>query len=1012
MATRVLIINRQLVFAVTLKQALEQTGAFDAHPFTTADAAFDFLREHPQDVALVDFTLPGRSGVKIIQQLRAIQPDLAVIISPRQPEAEALMSSLNLQGMMDMPFSARDVIPVIEQAVNPEAGATSRIQTRQLDDLDEPSGQITTKPLAEEDQFIRRQFGTTRLFESEAEAPDDAPAQMPNQENEPPSIKPLRRDADKTPTIKPLSRSSQARDLDEPDHTSDRTRDLDDDAVEATPAPSEVSSLESVLLSFGFDPPVSEEDTPSVPTKDSDALRQFLATTSRHDEPGDRFDDVLEAIDPENIDDAASARNSTFEGLVQSMRSDERYRTLPDRQQNLMDFILTSGMDAVLQEIEKARTGPIGAPPPPDTIPEEPSEQKDVSVFQKLAAEEPPPPIFEESGTIGDLMLGVSDTGFRNVLSLLRGEEVDTSDMSTAEREKFPAFFAPPPAVQMPPKSRQRPTTPPAKPAPPETNAYPFDDYLTDEEAEEATVAQVILQTTMEDVQLAEGFSLNQLLHDIENRLTLNNLSVKPLPSWDMDSGVFRPVSEADIREPDFLPEELPPGEVIEPSAALEFDEPESYTGRTTRPSASNQELLQTFSEEQDTLFDSAFIEEHAPVPPVEEIPPPESPPDEETQPPELPEESIPTSAFIGRAEEDMSQPTEDMPSFLSPLLEGQPPLPETMPEEVVETDWSIQAEETAFGEDEDWALPPRDVDDWEITEETPQISEPPADDAWQLTPVEVPPVADTPEEVVPEDPYIAQLALNLTQFSLESSSEASVLTRGGEIVAFAGHLSPEEMTELRQGIGDDWDANEEGARIRFITLPGSGKDYMLYSIRTEADLTLSMVFAGTTPLRVIRQQGQRLIDALASMPEIVEEAPVAETSEAAESAALVPVDESLLNGYSYVWLLRDSDAQLSDAVAQAIIAGLTTQLRELGWKIHTLEVHEDFVYLYAGVPGEAPSHEIIRDLKRRSAEIAHAQNPDLTPQLLWADAYLILAPGRELQTEEILEFINFQRMA
>src|SRR5690606_19345218 len=129
---------------------------------------------------------------------------------------------------------------------------------------------------------------------------------------------------------------------------------------------------------------------------------------------------------------------------------------------------------------------------------------------------------------------------------------------------------------------------------------------------------------------------------------------------------------------------------------------------------------------------------------------------------------------------------------------------------EVVETDWSIQAEETAFGEDEDWALPPRDVDDWEITEETPQISEPPADDALQLTPVEVPPVADTPEEVVPEDPYIAQLALNLTQFSLESSSEASVLTRGGEIVAFAGHLSPEEMTELRQGIGDDWDANEE----------------------------------------------------------------------------------------------------------------------------------------------------------------------------------------------------------
>src|SRR5262245_43141073 len=118
MATRVLIINRQLVFAVTLKQALEQTGTFEVHPFTTVDAAFDFLREHPQDVALVDFTLPGNSGGKVIQQLRSIQRDLAVIISPRQPDGEVLLKGLRLQGMVDMPFGARDIIPLIGQAID------------------------------------------------------------------------------------------------------------------------------------------------------------------------------------------------------------------------------------------------------------------------------------------------------------------------------------------------------------------------------------------------------------------------------------------------------------------------------------------------------------------------------------------------------------------------------------------------------------------------------------------------------------------------------------------------------------------------------------------------------------------------------------------------------------------------------------------------------------------------------------------------------------------------------
>jgi REP element-mobilizing transposase RayT len=148
-------------------------------------------------------------------------------------------------------------------------------------------------------------------------------------------------------------------------------------------------------------------------------------------------------------------------------------------------------------------------------------------------------------------------------------------------------------------------------------------------------------------------------------------------------------------------------------------------------------------------------------------------------------------------------------------------------------------------------------------------------------------------------------------------------------------------------------------------------------------------------------------------MPDVIEEIIPAEDASPAEIAPVAPpIDESQLNAYSYVWLLNDPEAHITDAVAQAINAGLRIQLQERGWKINSLQVHEDFVYLYVAVPGDAPSHEILRDLKRRSADIAHAQNPDLTPQMLWADAYLILAPGRELQTEEILEFINFQRMS
>jgi hypothetical protein len=209
--------------------------------------------------------------------------------------------------------------------------------------------------------------------------------------------------------------------------------------------------------------------------------------------------------------------------------------------------------------------------------------------------------------------------------------------------------------------------------------------------------------------------------------------------------------------------------------------------------------------------------------------------------------------------------------------------------------------------------------------------------------------------------------------------------------------------------------------RIRFVTLEGSGKDYMLYARRTEDDLTLTLIFAGTTPLRDIRRQGKRLIEALQSVPEapsapaqIVYEVPALEQTHETTSQILAtgaPVEAGVFNAHTYVWLLRDPNAQLDSALAQAIVAGLTVQLREQGWKIQTLEAREDYIYLMADVLGDTPSHEVIRDLKRRSAEIANTQIPSLNADDLWADGYLVVTPGRALDEEEIQQFINFERM-
>jgi DNA-binding NarL/FixJ family response regulator/REP element-mobilizing transposase RayT len=1149
MAIRVLILNRQLVFAVTIKQALEQTGRFDVHPFTTAEAAFDYLRDHPQDVALVDFSLPGRAGAKIIQQMRSIQPDLAVIISPRQPNADDLIQVLALQGIIDAPFSARDVIPLIERALQMEQDPPPLNVTRPFDEIPAESS-TPTRDLGEEsgEQLIQRQFGVTERFdepssedeeilananfpgtrrfdaeldvdvEAEEDEYDDGvnfpgtqrfdlgenvpeQADFPetrrfDEEEEPPFVSPPRqvgKTRDLSPTAPP---SGKTRPLDDmPPGTlpgfGSQTRPLDPDATRSPGSrprrsddqpKTDTSKLEEVLRSFqfdpppddleelppiveGFEPPIGEGDTPSVPSANSDALRQFLATSSSSI-GGEDFDNVLGEIDPADLE--KPLRHSNFDNLVNSLRGDQPQPTiLPERQQRQMDFIFTSGMDSVLQEIQKTKTG---------ELPEEPSKPRS-ALFQRLASEEPPMPTLEESGTVRDLMLGVSDRSFRSVLSLLRGEEMqESSQASSLAQPDIPDdFFAPETGRDFLPEQPEDPAqirSMPRAEAPP---AFDFDTFNEPEVDEEASVAHVVLQTAMDDLALPPDFSLDNLMGDIEKRLAEYRLRVRPLPSWGSDTGLFKPVKDAPkkgdrgLREPDFLPEELPPGEtIIKPLP--EMDEPDSYTGRTTRPSSTSLENIQPLSDDSSTARDANYLDKtilSRPVKPksrpskrpklppnLPELPPEIAAPDtdlvtsmpdtlpEATQsvsPPEtLPDfaadvtpqdvEATPTPetlpAWSFEEEQADYQEAEAIPESTGDLFIDEPPIEESQdftplpgtvaPIEELMSDEATQGiapvvEEhtTPFvGDEDDWYAETSATDDWELTE-TP-VAEPLSID---VSPEEAP--LALPEHL---DPYIAQLALNLTQVSLELTAEGTLLTRDGEIVAFSGHLSPEDAQELNQTVAGDWEASPDGARLRFITLPSSGKDYMLYSIHTTDALTLSMIFASATPIWVIRQQGQKLVEALRNIPEIpLESASVVQAVPEPETPSVPvapsPVEVVPTTAYSCVWLLRDSNQRLSDPVAQTIIAGLTTQLTELRWQIYNLIVSEDYVYLFTGIPGETPSHLIMRDLKRRSADIAQTQNPDLDTESLWADSYLILTPGRELDMQEILDFINFQRM-
>lgn len=547
---------------------------------------------------------------------------------------------------------------------------------------------------------------------------------------------------------------------------------------------------------------------------------------------------------------------------------------------------------------------------------------KALEIFQKLAAEEPPMPGLEESGTVGDLRLTMNDTNVHEVIQILRSSEAAQGQ------------------------------------TPPETEADEASD--PGDEGARSIPAAMILEAALDDTTPLGAFSLDELFKAIQQQMPDAKLPLQPLPSWIKES-------ERYVREPDFLPE-FAPEDLPMLSATSE------YSAATTQASQA------------ENVIDAGQVTTERLEPIAQSHPPrPDSLPD--TPPPG--------------------------PSAL-------PPEPEIHDEDTQKQPAKPARRPTALPE----APPIHDEDTSPLTEEEAAAHQ--ADfQEYAPTPAEQPIVESAPmqQEEDERDAYIAQLAITLTQASLELTAEATLLAKNNRIIAYAGKMPEEDIEEIRSKVSDDWEADPQQARIRFVTLSSTGKDYMLYSRRTEEGFTLSMIFAGTMPLRVIRRLSKRMLDALESVPLIsdAEVAPVSIEDVLPEDYAPVveqdtpikpikAVDVGPLNPYSFVWLLRDAERPLGPEVIAAIEQGLLETLPNLYWKINALEVYEDFIYLFAEIPGETYPGELSRSLREESAHFALAADDSLDETTLWAESYLVLTPGRALNLEEIQRFIQFSR--
>jgi two-component system invasion response regulator UvrY len=87
--TRVLLVDDHPVVRHGLRQVLTSTGAAIAvEEAGNADEALDRLRATPCDIVVLDITLPGRSGLDLLKELRRDRPALPVLVLSMHPASE------------------------------------------------------------------------------------------------------------------------------------------------------------------------------------------------------------------------------------------------------------------------------------------------------------------------------------------------------------------------------------------------------------------------------------------------------------------------------------------------------------------------------------------------------------------------------------------------------------------------------------------------------------------------------------------------------------------------------------------------------------------------------------------------------------------------------------------------------------------------------------------------------------------------------------------------------------
>ncbi len=114
-AKNILIVDDEENLRQSLKFILQPLG-YNVSDAPDAEAALEALRTNHFQLILLDLIMPGMHGLELLPQIRALHPDIAVLIFAADTTTDTINKALQLgaQGFIPKPIEPSDIIKQIQ----------------------------------------------------------------------------------------------------------------------------------------------------------------------------------------------------------------------------------------------------------------------------------------------------------------------------------------------------------------------------------------------------------------------------------------------------------------------------------------------------------------------------------------------------------------------------------------------------------------------------------------------------------------------------------------------------------------------------------------------------------------------------------------------------------------------------------------------------------------------------------------------------------------------------------